>query len=86
MLPRSIGKTGEEYLAVNYAGFAPLLVEGLKAVEEIMSRHREELDELRARLEVRKPALSRCSCAGSRTVFRTAFVGGRRAICAVSPR
>lgn len=52
----STGKSGP-FLAVSYAGFAPLLVEGLKELDSIMSSHQREAE---SRLQVSRTCRSHC--------------------------
>lgn len=48
---RSVGRTGD-YLAVNYGGFAPLLVEGVKELDRITTAQQRELHVMRLELQV----------------------------------
>lgn len=48
-----------DYLGVNYAGFAPLLVESVKYLDGVVSRHERELDAMQARIQVKVDSIKR---------------------------
>lgn len=47
------GGSPDGYLAVKYAGFTPLLVEGLKELDDIVSEQQRKTDDMGAALDTR---------------------------------